>query len=580
MAINNPYVPGDPFSYDLKWIIKKLKEHGTTIQQILAELPDDSHIKEILQQMIDDGEITALALQSIGVFNVKDYGAKGDGTTDDAQSIRDCYDAAVAASGIMYFPAGTYRTFSQLRFPDALTVVMEGDIFSDIQMPVVVIGDENNGIWGCKQNWKVRGIGYANTNSVGILMQNINLSQISLDYVCFFQTGVILRGCNGRGFQNNIINMNEISSNLLGVQLTCDTNGWCNENLFMGGRILKTTDIPNGVPTTGIQITSTRMYHNNNNVFIKPNLEKQNIGVDFDWANYNTVLYPRMEGVAQSTVYSNDSSYNRVVTGYGNMAVSDMANYQTRARYNWGFPDEGMKFETLPAFSSSSVMNASTGCIQDFGAMQNTQQSFQFQSSYVKYQLPSYNQDLSNPPVIMDQPPYIILSGAAYVGSVIDVNGDDRSAFWWQPIIVDEHGVDAQGNPIHVTRGVFIMYDAEGKRIATPPKYFPGSVATSFTTGNTTYFRFGYGQYGYAIILPKECKTIFAGVEIANGQTEGFYTMAFGSNSPFAIRRHGLTLGAIPTSKNSPTGTIVTQTNSAKLWIYNKTGDTWMAIPV
>lgn len=27
MAINNPYVPGDPFSYDLKWLVRKIKEH-------------------------------------------------------------------------------------------------------------------------------------------------------------------------------------------------------------------------------------------------------------------------------------------------------------------------------------------------------------------------------------------------------------------------------------------------------------------------------------------------------------------------------------------------------------------------
>lgn len=27
MAINNPYVPGDPFSYDLKWLVRKIREH-------------------------------------------------------------------------------------------------------------------------------------------------------------------------------------------------------------------------------------------------------------------------------------------------------------------------------------------------------------------------------------------------------------------------------------------------------------------------------------------------------------------------------------------------------------------------
>ena len=27
MAINNPYVPGDPYSYDLKWLVRKIKDH-------------------------------------------------------------------------------------------------------------------------------------------------------------------------------------------------------------------------------------------------------------------------------------------------------------------------------------------------------------------------------------------------------------------------------------------------------------------------------------------------------------------------------------------------------------------------
>ena len=46
MAINNPYVPGDPFSYDLKWIIKKLKEHSL----ILSNL-DEKIAAEVLAQL-------------------------------------------------------------------------------------------------------------------------------------------------------------------------------------------------------------------------------------------------------------------------------------------------------------------------------------------------------------------------------------------------------------------------------------------------------------------------------------------------------------------------------------------------
>jgi len=50
----------------------------------------------------------------VGVHNVKDYGAKGDGVTDDAAAIQACIDAVPAEGGTVYFPAGKYNVGTKL----------------------------------------------------------------------------------------------------------------------------------------------------------------------------------------------------------------------------------------------------------------------------------------------------------------------------------------------------------------------------------------------------------------------------------------------------------------------------------
>jgi hypothetical protein len=54
-------------------------------------------------------KVTFSMIDKISI-NVRDYGATGDGTTDDAPAIQNAIDAAGAAGGgVVYFPPGTYR---------------------------------------------------------------------------------------------------------------------------------------------------------------------------------------------------------------------------------------------------------------------------------------------------------------------------------------------------------------------------------------------------------------------------------------------------------------------------------------
>lgn len=64
MAINNPYIPGDPYSYDLKWIVDKLKEAIALYEPLSQEFADlkeyvenyfaNLDLSEEVQSIIDD----------------------------------------------------------------------------------------------------------------------------------------------------------------------------------------------------------------------------------------------------------------------------------------------------------------------------------------------------------------------------------------------------------------------------------------------------------------------------------------------------------------------------------------------
>lgn len=57
----------------------------------------------------------AVAAAAFGVFNVKDYGAVGNGITDDTTAIQNASTAAVAAGGgLVWFPPGTYKITAQI----------------------------------------------------------------------------------------------------------------------------------------------------------------------------------------------------------------------------------------------------------------------------------------------------------------------------------------------------------------------------------------------------------------------------------------------------------------------------------
>src|SRR5574343_169273 len=87
---------------------------------LTAELGDGSVMDEDINAAADIARTkiagTALTAASMGVFNVKDYGALGDNTADDTAAIQAAITAGAGAA--VHFPPGTYKIDGALTVPD------------------------------------------------------------------------------------------------------------------------------------------------------------------------------------------------------------------------------------------------------------------------------------------------------------------------------------------------------------------------------------------------------------------------------------------------------------------------------
>lgn len=117
---------------------------------------DDSYMHGATSAMNDDGTNTILrvgnnVVYATGVssapvrtvpssastgpdwFNVKDYGADGNGTTDDTASIQAAVNAAFnVGGGVVYLPTGTYKLTSAITLKNRVTVRGDGDFVTNI----------------------------------------------------------------------------------------------------------------------------------------------------------------------------------------------------------------------------------------------------------------------------------------------------------------------------------------------------------------------------------------------------------------------------------------------------------------
>ncbi len=140
----------------------------------------------------EEAATSALSFVNCGRgISVLDYGATGDGSTDDTTAIQDAIDALATTGGLIWFPAGTYVVSSTLTiYTNHIMLAGEGPQATVIECNfadgnILAIGSTTTNVY----QGRVTGITF--TSSVakigGAAIKVTNAHQIYLDYVQFYQ---------------------------------------------------------------------------------------------------------------------------------------------------------------------------------------------------------------------------------------------------------------------------------------------------------------------------------------------------------------------------------------------------------
>ena len=253
------------------------------------------------------------------MISIKAFGAKQD-VVDNASVIASAMD-------FCYNNSITLCVDMQVYFSSPLTITDVPNIICT--KPLIYTGAENTIAITLGDSTKEQDKLYIDlsvinnsksTTITGAKLVNINTSTITMRTLSQFGVGAVFSG-DSKGSCYNIVNLLHIFYNDIGIKLLAENNGWCNENLFNGGKFQyrNTEDYSS---TIGVKIEGSSAHRINNNLFVKPAFEFLNIGVDATYASQNNVYNGRFEKVNYCARFNNECRANKINVGYGtNQAI-------------------------------------------------------------------------------------------------------------------------------------------------------------------------------------------------------------------------------------------------------------------
>ena len=354
-------------------------------------------LQEDKSERIQDFDI--LQLNNVPWIDVRGYGAKIDGTTDDTKAIH-AATADMVEGDTLYVPKGSGNcvvTNVVFNPPDDCSLFCETIFESSSAGVAVNIGDEADGSSERRHRYRIIGLRVKNSTAddwsagrVGVRLVSLYESYIDIRGIGGFEEEVVdgfeknleCIGDNSHGFVYNEIHLGRIVDGKKLIYLDVNDSGWTNQNHFYGGHMSFTTWINDYTGCVVLTIVHDATHHLNQNVFMNPSFESNNataLAATIE-GTYNTLFHPRTEGTGGITLGS-DSLHCNVYFSYGQ--TNTVTNNGTK---NTIFDNNEIIFHSGINGSAVTIRNVGSNTYKNYkGESTNGTETFSVTAGGIQY---------------------------------------------------------------------------------------------------------------------------------------------------------------------------------------------------
>jgi hypothetical protein len=221
-------------------------------------------------------------------LSARDFGAVGDGVTDDGPALQAAMNAAGAAGRHLVIGEGSFRTTMPLALPGAAVgITMHGAILyaGADGLPALTLGDGGTARNAAKLYRGLRVLratqsDWQNEADIGIVIRNHDASDIEIRQVEGFTIGIRTLG-DERGFEDSVLHLGRIVNNRIGLDIrTLTAAGWNTSVRYHGGHFAIASALHPTLDRFGVRLSAEPGAYiaHNRHVFFGPafELQKQN----------------------------------------------------------------------------------------------------------------------------------------------------------------------------------------------------------------------------------------------------------------------------------------------------------------